>query len=77
MLGAYTIWHFLAFMAIVVVCLWVDLHAHKADQPISMRNALLWSIFWFALACAFGVYVGVTHGIGPASLYFYGYLLVK
>ena len=77
MLGAYTIWHFLAFMAIVVVCLWVDLHAHKADQPISMRNALLWSIFWIALACAFGVYVGVTHGIGHASLYFSGYLLEK
>lgn len=77
MLGAYTIWHFLAFMAIVVICLWVDLHAHKADQPISMRNALLWSIFWIALACAFGVYVGVTHGIGHASLYFSGYLLEK
>lgn len=77
MLGAYTIWHFLAFMAIVVVCLWVDLHAHKADQPISMRNALLWSIFWIALACAFGVYVGISHGLGHASLYFSGYLLEK
>lgn len=77
MLGAYTIWHFMAFMAIVVICLWVDLHAHKADQPISMRNALLWSIFWIALACAFGVYVGVTHGLNHASLYFSGYLLEK
>lgn len=77
MLGAYTLWHFLAFMALVVICLWVDLHAHKADEPISMRNALAWSIFWIVLASAFGVYVGVSHGISHAALYFSGYLLEK
>lgn len=77
MLGAYTIWHFLAFMVIVVLCLAVDLHAHKADEPISMRGALAWSVFWIALASAFGVYVGVSHGISHAALYFSGYLLEK
>ncbi|MCH5277162.1 MAG: TerC family protein [Desulfovibrionaceae bacterium] len=77
MLGAYTIWHFLAFMVLVAICLWVDLHAHKADEPISMRGALAWSLFWIALACGFGVYVGVSHGISHAALYFSGYLLEK
>lgn len=77
MLGAYTIWHFLAFLGIVIVCLWVDLHAHKADQAVTLRSALLWSLFWIALACAFGVYVGVSHGMDHASLYFSGYLLEK
>lgn len=77
MLGAYTIWHFLAFMLIVVICLWVDLHAHKADAPMSMRGALAWSLFWIALACGFGIYVGVSHGISHAALYFSGYLLEK
>lgn len=77
MLGAYSIHHYVIFFAIVLVCLWVDLHAHKQDQPISMRDALKWSIIWISLALLFGVYIWFDHGTEHATLYLSGYLLEK
>jgi len=59
------------------VCLFVDLRAHKADTAVSAKNALLWSFFWIALALSFGLYIGLSHGMDDAFLYFSGYLLEK
>ncbi len=77
MLGHYTIYHLIGFFIGVAICLLVDLYAHKKDAAISMRSALAWSIFWIVLALGFAVYIGVTHGIGDASLFLSGYLLEK
>lgn len=77
MLGHYSALEFIVFLIIIAVFLWVDLHAHKRDEPISLRDATLWSLVWIALALAFGVYVGVAHGVNDASLYLSGYLLEK
>lgn len=77
MLGHYSTANFLCFFAVIVVFLWIDLHAHKAGQPITLRNAALWSCVWIALALAFGVYIGITHGIEDMSLYLSGYFLEK
>lgn len=77
MLGHYSIWNALAFSAIVVVALIVDLFAHKADKPISMRDAALWSAFWVALSLGFAWYVGATHGADDAYLFLAGYTLEK
>ena len=77
MLGHYSTGDFIGFLVIIAVFLWVDLHAHKKDEPISMRNAAVWSLIWIALALAFAVYVGITHGVNDASLYLSGYLLEK
>lgn len=77
MLGHYSSTEFIGFLVVIAVFLWVDLHAHKKDEPITLRNAAIWSLVWIALAVVFGVYVGMTHGINDASLYFSGYLLEK
>ncbi|MDL2210422.1 TerC family protein [Desulfovibrio sp. OttesenSCG-928-O18] len=77
MLGHYSTANFIAFLVIIAVFLWIDLHAHKKDEPITLRNAAVWSCIWIALALAFGVYVGVTHGIDDMSLYLSGYFLEK
>lgn len=77
MLGHYSTANFLCFLAVIAVFLWVDLHAHKKDEPISMRNAAVWSCIWIALALAFGAYIGVTHGLDDMSLYLSGYFLEK
>lgn len=77
MLGDYTIYHYIGFFAVVFACLWIDLHAHKKDEAISMGNALKWSLLWIGIAILFGLYVGLTHGGKHASLYFSGYLLEK
>ncbi len=77
MLGHYSTANLIGFFVIVAVFLWIDLHAHNKDQPITLRNAALWSCVWIALALAFGVYIGVTHGLDDASLYLSGYFLEK
>lgn len=73
----YTICHYIGFLVIVLICLWVDLHAHKSDRPITMRNALIWTCIWVSLALFFAVYIGVTHSSQHVSLYLAGYFLEK
>ena len=77
MLGHYTWWNAIFFMAGVVVCLFIDLQAHRRDEAISAKNALLWSIFWIFLALCFAAYIALSHGTGDASLFLAGYLLEK
>lgn len=60
MLGHYSTANFLAFLAIIAIFLWIDLHAHKKDEPITLRNAAIWSCIWIALSLAFAVYIGFT-----------------
>lgn len=77
MIGHYSTANLIAFFVIVAVFLWVDLHAHKKDEPITLRNAAVWSCIWIALALSFGVYIWLTHGLDDASLYLSGYFLEK
>lgn len=77
MLSEYSLTHLIIFLIGVAVCLWIDLHAHKKDEPISARNALAWSAFWIILALLFAVYIGASHGMEHASLFLSGYLLEK
>ncbi|SBV96288.1 Tellurium resistance protein TerC [uncultured delta proteobacterium] len=77
MLGHYSTANFIAFLVIIAVFLWIDLHAHKKDEPITLRNAAVWSCIWIALALAFGAYIGATHGLNDMSLYLSGYFLEK
>lgn len=77
MLADYSLWEMLGFAVIVFVALIVDLHAHKADKPISMRDAALWSVFWILLSLGFAFYVGETHGKDQGALFLAGYLLEK
>jgi len=77
MLGEYSALSLAAFLGLVFLCLLVDLHAHKNDEAISLKNAVSWSVFWVVLSLFFAVYVGVTHGSDHASLFLAGYFLEK
>ena len=77
MLGHYTWWNVLFFLAGVVVCLLVDLRVHRQDKPISGKNALVWSLFWIVLALCFAAYIAFSHGTEDATLFLAGYLLEK
>jgi tellurite resistance protein TerC len=46
-------WLYLAFTALVVVLLAIDLAFHRQERPISFRNAATWTAVWIALALAF------------------------
>ena len=77
MLGEYSWVELSGFALIVVIALLVDLFAHKKDEPISMKNAAIWSVVWVSLGLGFAVYIGYTHSWGQSQLYLTGYLLEK
>jgi tellurite resistance protein TerC len=77
MLGEYSIFQFLIFLVLVLVCLIIDLLVHKADKAITIKNAAIWSAFWVILSLSFAAYVAYSHGRGQAALFLSGYFLEK
>ena len=77
LIGHYSIYSILLFAVLVIVCLIVDLKAHKADEVISAKSAAKWSLFWVALSLAFAGYVWYTHGFADFSKFISGYFLEK
>ena len=63
------------FITLASLALFIDLFAHRKNQPISLSNAIYWSLFWFAIALLFGAFLWWHHGTEIASLFFTGYLL--
>ncbi len=63
-------WFYLAFTALILLLLTIDLTAHSKEEPISMREASLWTAVWVALAAAFGfalyAFSASRFGPGPA-----------
>lgn len=55
----------------------LDLYAHRDDKPLSLKSAVLWSLFWIAVSLLFGGYLWWHHGSEMASLFFTGYVLEK
>lgn len=76
-LAAYSRWEIIPFIIIVLGALWIDLKAHKDDQPISIKNATIWSAIWVTISVAFSVFIGMVHGPEKSSLFLSGYLLEK
>lgn len=67
----------IVFVVLAVAALCVDLFAHRKDQAIGLKSAVAWSIFWIAVALAFGVFLYYHNGSEAASLYLTGYVLEK
>jgi tellurite resistance protein TerC len=68
----------LAFVAIVVVLLLLDLFVfHREAHEISMREAGISSAFWIAVGLAFGLIVLWQLGGSAATQYYTGYVIEK
>lgn len=67
----------IVFALLATCAFWIDLKAHSDDKPLSLKSATLWSIFWVAVSCIFGLYLGFADGWDKASLFFTGYALEK
>jgi tellurite resistance protein TerC len=66
------------FLALVLALLALDLGVfNRKDHVIRPREALGWSVFWVALALAFGAFVWVRHGAGSGLEYLTGYVIEK
>jgi tellurite resistance protein TerC len=65
------------FLGLVVLLLAFDLFSHRKAHAIPFREALGWSIFWIALALAFGGWIWWEFGRGPASDFLAAYVMEK
>lgn len=39
----------IVFVVLAIGAIFIDLFMHRADKPITLKNAIFWSIFWVAL----------------------------
>lgn len=67
----------LVFIILALTAIVIDLFAHHNDKPISLNNAIVWSLFWIAIALSFSLYLYLHHGSSIASLFITGYILEK
>ncbi|NUF49995.1 TerC/Alx family metal homeostasis membrane protein [Gilliamella sp. ESL0250] len=67
----------LVFIGLALAAIIIDLYAHHNDKPISLSNAIVWSLFWIMVALGFALYLYLHHGSAIASLFITGYVLEK
>lgn len=64
------------FLAVVFILLSLDLGIfHRKAHEVRPREAMLWSIVWVALSCAFGIWVYFHAGSQKSLEFFTGYLI--
>src|SRR4051812_38234738 len=67
---------YLIFGAVILIALVFDLGLlSKKNKVITLKNALVQTMFWVALALAFGVFLWLTTGVEDALQYVSAYLL--
>lgn len=64
-----------AFNAVVLVLLALDLFAHRSDKPISVRDATLTSIGCVVLSLLFCAFIAHWKGTGKAMEFLTGYII--
>lgn len=63
------------FLLLVVGSLWYDLRIHGGSEVVPLASAIRRTLFYIALAVAFGGWLAYDKGTHVASLFFTGYLL--
>jgi TerC family integral membrane protein len=71
-------WMWVAFGAFVAALLAIDLVAFAGRaERVSLRRAVVWSVFWSLLGVAFAGFLWLWHGREPAGAYLAGFLIEK
>ncbi len=71
------LWAWLAFAAVVLVMLAIDLLAHRGAHVIGFREAAWWSALWVGVSLVFAVVVAVTLGANAGIEFTTAWLLEK
>ena len=70
--------HWAIFLVFVVIMLLLDLGVfHKKDTEVKVREAILWSVFWIALALLFNAGIYIWGDKTKALEFFTAYILEK
>jgi len=72
------VWFWAAFLGIVALLTVFDLGVlHKEDREMGIAESLRLSALYIAVAMAFGAWVWVERGAGPATEYYTGFFIEK
>jgi len=72
------LWMWVAFTAVVVTLLFLDLGVfHRDSRKIDVKESLYMSAFYISIALLFGVWVWSTLGATAGENYFTGYIVEK
>jgi tellurite resistance protein TerC len=72
------VWAWLAFGAIILILLVLDIKVfHRKSSVITIKQSLLWTAFWIALALLFNLGLWLWRGGTPALDYLTCYLIEK
>jgi tellurite resistance protein TerC len=67
----------IAFGAIVLVSLALDLVAHRGAHSVSRKSAIVWSICWIVAAVLFSGFIALELGVHHAEDFLSAYLMEK
>lgn len=67
----------IVLVSVLVLSILIDFFGHKENKEISVKSAVLWSIFWIATAFGYYAFIWFEHGKEFASLFLSGYVLEK
>ena len=67
----------IVFVCLLLGALFIDLFTHRKDKVISLRSAILWSVFWIVISLLFAIYLFYNYGSEVGSLFITGYALEK
>lgn len=62
---------------VLLLSLGLDIFGHKKGEEISLKSAVLWSVFWVAIALSYFGFMWFEYGTEYASLFLSGYVLEK
>ena len=78
MLNAHSVWEWMAFMAIILFMLILDLGVfHKKVHKVSIKESLIWTAVWVALSMLFNFYIYHSMGSQAGLEFLTGYIIEK
>ena len=70
-------WAWALLGTLLLVCITIDLLAHRGEGEDTRRSAIIWSIIWIAVALGFNAFVAVQFGRSAGEQFLAAYLLEK
>lgn len=64
-------------VGVLLLSLGLDIFGHKKGKEISLKSAVLWSVFWVVIALSYFGFMWFEYGSEYASLFLSGYVLEK
>jgi tellurite resistance protein TerC len=71
------LWSWFAVVGLICILVAVDFATNRGAGPPTLRRALITSLAWISVSCAFGIGLGLIQGSDVAGQYFAGYLVEK